>query len=180
VDRFFREHLASCELAADGVPCFPVSVQVKGRQYSVRETLENLQLDEGPAPGGPPTPAEMIQQGANPRPASAGVGFDPKALVCKTKQLLRRIKGQSRTYYLYRVWDETGERALLRDTPMDPELLGQSPRFRYVFLGEFGDECAAVKAYRKATHDVRLRRERGEAEEPQETGLQLPSVDTPE
>jgi hypothetical protein len=177
VERFFRENLASCELAGEGVPCFPVSVQVQGRQYSVMETLENLQLDEGPAPGGPPTAAEISQQGANPRPTSAGVGFDPKAIVCKTKQLLRSIKGQSRTYYLYRVWDEAGERAVLRDTPIDPDSLARSPRFRYVILGEFGDECAAVEAYLKATHEVRLRRERGVSEE---AGRRLPSGDAPQ
>jgi hypothetical protein len=171
VDRFVRQHFGSCESASAGVPCFPVSVEVKGRRYSVIETLENLQLDDRPAPG-PPTADEMIQYGANPRPASAGVGFSAGALVCKTKQLLRNIGGQSRTWYLYRTWDETGERAVLRDRPFDAEKLAPSPGFHYALLGEFGDECEAIQGYRKSTHEVRMRREALEAE-----GATTPSVE---
>lgn len=180
VERYIREHYVPCGATGNAVPCFPVTLQVKGRQYSVRETLDSLQLDNRPAPGAPPTAAEMIQHGANPHPTSAGVGFDPKAVVCKTKQLLRRIQGTSRTYYLYRVWDETGERAILRDRPLDPNVLAGSPRFRYVPLGEFEDECAAVKAYLATTHDVRLRREAGKAGSSEEPAVELPSGDDPE
>jgi hypothetical protein len=86
VEKYVREHFAPCGTTDDAVPCFPVTLEVKGRQYSVRETLDNLQFDSRPVPG-PPTAAEMIQHGANPRPTSASVGFDPKAVVCKTKQL---------------------------------------------------------------------------------------------
>jgi hypothetical protein len=159
VEEYIREHYAPCGPGTEAVPCFPVTLEVKGRQYSVRETLENLQLDGPPVSGGAPTPAEMIQHGANPHPTSASVGVDPKAVVCKTKQLLRKIQGRSQKYYLYRVWDETGERAVLRDTPLDPSALARSPEFRYVPLGEFADECEAVKAYLATTHDVRYRRE---------------------
>ena len=159
VEKYVREHFAPCGTTEDAVPCFPVTLEVKGRQYSVRETLDNLQFDNRPIPG-PPTAAEMIQHGANPRPTSASVGLDPKMIVCKTKQLLQKIQGKSRKYYLYRVWDETGERAVLRDRPLDPNELAGSPHFRYVPLGEFGDECEAVKAYLTTTHDVRIRRER--------------------
>jgi len=115
-------------------------------------------------PGAPPTAAEMIQYGANPHPTSASVGFSPGDVACKTKQLLQMIKGRSRKYYLYRVWDETGERAVLRDRPLDPNTLARSPDFRYVPLGEFGDECEAIRAYQTTTHDVRFRRETGEEE----------------
>ena len=178
VEKYVREHFAPCGTTDDAVPCFPVTLEVKGRQYSVRETLDNLQLDSRPVSGAPPTPAEMIQHGANPRPTSASVGFDPKAVVCKTTQLLRKIQGKSRKYYLYRVWDETGERAVLRDQPLDPNELAGSPHFRYVPLGEFGDECEAVKAYLTTTHDVRMRRERGApADEP---ALELRSGGEPE
>ena len=178
VEKYVREHFAPCGTTDDAVPCFPVTLEVKGRQYSVRETLDNLQLDSRPVSGAPPTAAEMIQHGANPRPTSASVGFDPKAVVCKTKQLLQKIQGKSRKYYLYRVWDETGERAVLRDRPLDPNELAGSPHFRYVPLGEFGDECEAVKAYLTTTHDVRIRRERAApADEP---ALEPPSGGEPE
>jgi len=178
VEKYVREHFAPCGTTDDSVPCFPVTLEVKGRQYSVRETLDNLQLDNRPVSGGPPTAADMIQHGANPRPTSASVGFDPKAIVCKTKQLLQKIQGKSRKYYLYRVWDETGERAVLRDRPLDPNELAVSPHFRYVPLGEFGDECEAVKAYLTTTHDVRMRRER--AAPADDAALELHSGGEPE
>ena len=179
VERFIRERLSPCG-RADGVPCFPVTVEVQGRRYSVRETLENLELDSRPVPGTPPTAAEMIQYGANPRPTSAAVGLDPKAIVCKTRQLLRKIQGKSRTYYLYRVWDDTGERAVLRDRPLDPAVLAASPHVRYVSLGEFGDECEAIKAYRRTTHGVRARREAADAERGEAPALELRSGREPE
>jgi hypothetical protein len=180
VEKYVREHFAPCGAAGDAVPCFPVSLEVKGRQYSVRETLDNLQLDNRPVPGGPPTAAEMIQYGANPRPTSASVGFDPKAVVCQTKQLLQRIQGKSRKYYLYRVWDETGERAVLRDRPLDPNALAGSPHVHYVPLGEFEDECEAIKAYRRSTHEVRVRREAESAERANEPEVELRSDPEPE
>ena len=87
VERFVRERLSPCG-GARGVPCFPVTLEVQGRQYSVREGLENLPFDSRPVPGTVPSAADMIQQGANPRSASGSVGFDPKMVVCKTRQLL--------------------------------------------------------------------------------------------
>jgi hypothetical protein len=179
VERYVREHFAPCGATGDAVPCFPVTLEVKGRQYSVRETLDHIHFDTRPVPGAPPTAAEMIQHGANPRPTSAAVSFDPKAIVCKTKQLLDTIQGRSRKYYLYRVWDETGERAVLRDRPLDPNTLAGSPHFRYVPLGEFGDECEAIRAYLTSTHDVRMRRE-VERGAPGEPGLELQSGSEPE
>jgi hypothetical protein len=177
VERFVRERLSPCG-GARGIPCFPVTLEVQGRQYSVREGLENLQFDSRPVPGTVPTAADMIQQGANPRSTSGSVGFDPKAIVCKTRQLMRKIQGRSRKYYLYRVWDETGERALLRDQPLDPE--AQPPHFRYLALGEFGDECEAMKAYLRSNHRIH---DRQEAEGPQSLdrpGLEMRSGERPE
>jgi hypothetical protein len=179
VAQFIRERLSPCA-TADGVPCFPVTVEVQGRQYSVRETLEHYELDSRPVPGTPPTPAEVSQYGANPRPTSGSVGFDPKAIVCKTRQLLRAVRGKSRTYYLYRLWDHTGERAVLRDRPLEPEELAASPHARYVPLGRFDDECEAVRAYLTATHDVRERREARKAEREETPRLELQPEDMPE
>ncbi len=179
VERFIRERLSPCG-TSDGVPCFPVTVEVQGRRYSVRETLDDLELDSRPVPGTPPTAAEMLEHGANPLPTSASVGFDAKAIVCKTRQLLKRIKGESRTYYLYRLWDQTGERAVLRDHPLDPAVLAASPHVRYVSLGEFRDECEAIKAYLTTTHEVRTRREAADAERGDAPDLELRSAGGPE
>jgi hypothetical protein len=179
VEKLIRERYSPCRMAGR-VPCFPVTVEVQGRQYSVRETLENFEPDSRPVPGTPPTAAEMIQHGANPRPTSASVAFDPKAIVCKTRQLLRKIQGKSQRYYLYRVFDHTGERAVLRDRPLAPEALSASPQVHYVSLGDFGDECEAVKAYLRATHEVRVRREAADAERGDTTGLELRSGGPPE
>jgi len=178
VERFVRERLSPCG-GPGGVPCFPVTLEVEGRRYSVRESLENLQFDDGPVPGAPLTAADMIQHGANPRPTSGSVGADPKAIVCKTRQLIRKLQGKSRTYYLYRVWDETGERALLRDRPLDPKD-PDSPHFEYLPLGEFGDECAAMQAYLRSTHQIRARREAGGREGGPGVGLEMPPGDDPE
>jgi hypothetical protein len=163
VATLIRERYSPCG-TTQSVPCFPVSVELEGRHYSVRETLENLELGDGPVPGTLPTASEMIQHGANPHPTSAGVGFDfsgfnSKAIGCKTKQLLKKIQGKAQTYYLYRVWDETGERAVLRDRPFTPDSLAGSPYFNYVPLGEFGDECEAIAAYRRSMHELRAQRE---------------------
>lgn len=177
VERFVRERLAPCG-GVEGIPCFPVTLEVEGRRYSVREGLDNLEFDARPVPGTLPTAAEITQQGANPRPTSASVGFDPKAIVCKTRQLLRKIQGKSRKYYLYRVWDETGERALLRDQPLDPE--AQSPHLRYLALGEFGDECEAIRAYLRSTHQIRARREAEGAQPSTRPVLEMRSEDEPE
>ena len=78
------------------------------------------------------------------------------------------------------MWDETGERAVLRDRPLDPNALARSPHFRYVPLGEFGDECEAVKAYLASTHDVRMRREREDVEPADDSALELRSGGEPE
>ena len=171
VERFVRERLAPCG-GSEAVPCFPITLEVEGRRYSVREGLENLHFDGGPVPGAPPTHEELIQQGANPRPASGSVGFDPKALVCKTRQLIDKVQGKSRTYYLYKVWDETGERALLRDRPLDPRAPG-SVHFQYVSLGEFGDECEAIRAYQRSTHEIRARREADGPQPGSGSGLEM-------
>jgi hypothetical protein len=49
--------------------------------------------------------------------------------------------------------------------------LARTPGFQYVSLGEFGDECEAIQAYRRSTHQIRLERE---AEEAGGAGFQEP------
>jgi hypothetical protein len=155
VARVIEEYSPCGPAGEKRVPCFPVLVELEAPEYSVKDSLRKLELDDRPMPG-PPTPAELNRFSANPLPVSGTVGFDP---ICKTKQLVQKIFGKGRTYYVYRVWDHTGERAVLREHPLDPAEFAGAPEFHYESLGRFGDECEAIKAYRKATHDARLARE---------------------
>ena len=170
VAEFIREH-SPCDPATGGdVPCFPVLVEVKAPEYSVKGDLDRNPFDHRPMPG-PPTPEELSRFGANPLPASGTVSFDP---ICKTKQLVRKIFGRGRTYYVYRVWDHTGERAVLREEPLDPAEFAGAPRFQYESVGQFGDECDAIKAYLKVTHDLRMAREASGGEGSVELGSDRP------
>jgi hypothetical protein len=140
----------------DGVPCFPVTVERKW-QYSVADSLAHLEFDQRTSPSRPPTIDEM--KGIRPGPLSAYgnlVTLDP---VCKTKQLCKMIAGRNRTYYLYRTWDASGEHVTLRDRPFEAETFAAIPRFRYVPLGSFTDECEALAAWRQALRETAARRE---------------------
>jgi hypothetical protein len=170
VAEFIEEHSPCGPAGGDGVPCFPVLVEAAAPEYSVRDSLRRLEPDNRRMPG-PPTPAELHQFGANPLPVSGTVSFDP---ICKTKQLVRKIFGRGRTYYVYRVWDQTGERAVLREQPLDPAAFAGTPEFQYESLGRFGNECEAIKAYRKATHDARMAREASGGEASVELGSDNP------
>jgi hypothetical protein len=154
VDKFIRER-TPCGLAGEGVPCFPTAVEKEAPEYSVEESLRDLRRGGPPVPPGAPTAAEIVQAGANPRSASASVGGGAD-LPCKAKQLLRKLIGKSKDYYVYRVWDATGERGVLREEPLDPEEFVGAPEFHYELVGRFGDDCEALKAYRKVGHDARV------------------------
>jgi hypothetical protein len=157
VDELMKKHFSSCGRAEDdGLPCFPITIERKW-QYSVAESLEHLEFDDSPAPGRPPTVGEMSSARPGPLSASGSVGSDP---VCKGKQLLKAITGRSRTYYLYRVWDATGERAVLREEPLDASDWSAAPDFHFVELGSFGDECEAIAAWRKELREIRARHDR--------------------
>lgn len=159
VARFIRER-TPCGLAGDDIPCFPAAVELEAPEYSVKDLLRDMQGDGLPVPPSVPTHGEIIQGGANPRPVSGGVGAGPD-LGCKTKQLFRKLTGRGRTYYVYRVWDATGERGMIREQPLDADEFAGAPRFQYELLGRFGDECEAIKTYRKVGHEARVRQ--GEA-----------------
>ncbi len=155
VERFIRER-TPCWLAGEGVPCFPTTIEREALAFSVEDSLWGQQDDGLPAPPSVPTHAEIIQAGANPHSVAANVGGGTD-VPCKAKQLLRKIIGKSRTYYVYRVWDSTGERGILREQPLEPANFASAPAFQYELVGRFGDECAAIKAYQKVGHDARLR-----------------------
>jgi hypothetical protein len=157
VDVYIRERMKPCRTPGkDGVPCFPVTVERKW-QYSVADSLAHLEFDQRTSPSRPPTVDEM--KGARPGPLSAYgniVTFDP---VCKTRQLFKMVAGTSRTYYLYRTWDASGEHVTLRDRPFEAEKFDATPRFRYLPLGSFTDECEALAAWRQALRETAARRE---------------------
>ena len=135
------------------MPCFPVTVETEGPRFSVAEALRRYRPIGGkPAPGGPPTTAEMQEQltGA-PRSDTGGVSFDPG---CAMKSLTRMIRGSSNTFYLYRIQDSRGTRPLLLDRKLSREALDARPEVREL-LGEFSGECEAIAAWRKAVARAR-------------------------
>jgi hypothetical protein len=154
VETFIRER-TPCGLAGEGVPCFPTAIEREAPQYSIKDSLRDMQGDGRPVPPTVPTHGEIIQAGANPRSAAGNVGGGAD-MGCKAKQLFRKITGRSRTYYVYRVWDESGERGILREEPLEPTDFASVPAFQYKLVGRFGDECEALKAYRKVGHDARM------------------------
>jgi hypothetical protein len=127
VGRLEEERKAPCRKVAEGVPCFPVSIEVSrpADSISVRDSLRDL----GP-PGKPSS-----------RPAS-GFTFDPG---CVGKSLLKRLKGKNDTYYLYRVRDVQGERVALYDHRLEAATFQGALEF----LGQFDGECEALAAYRR-------------------------------
>ena len=154
VDEFIRVR-TPCALAGEGVPCFPIAIKREAPVYSVKDSLQDMQGDGPPAPPTAPTHGEIIQAGANPSPVAANVGGGGD-VSCKAKQLLRKILGKSKTYYVYRVWNSTGVRGILREKPLDPAEFASVPEFQYELVGRFGDDCEALKAYRKVGHDARV------------------------
>ena len=169
VDEVLKEHEQPCARAErDGVPCFPVTVETQGPRFSVAEALRRYQAIGGrPAPGGPPTTAEIQQHlsGAQ-RSASGGYSFDPG---CGMKSLVRMIGGGGNTFYLYRIQDRLGTQPLLTDRKLSREALAARPEVREL-LGEFFGECAAVAAWRKALRE-QLASERADDPRP---GTQVP------
>ena len=53
VEKYVREHFAPCGATGDAVPCFPVTLEVKGRQYSVRKTFDTFNSTPDLSPGHP-------------------------------------------------------------------------------------------------------------------------------
>jgi hypothetical protein len=149
VDAVVEAHLQPCDVARQyGVPCFPVSVEQEGPRFSVAEALRRYRPTGGPPAPGVPTNAEIHgQMSGAPQSASGSVGVDP---VCTAKNLVKKLSGRSTTFYLYRMWDEMGERPLLTDRELDPKTYLANPFAQYELLGKFDGECAAVAAWRQA------------------------------
>src|SRR4051812_21401772 len=96
VERMEKERTDPCWRAREeGRPCFPVTV-IRGPQYSVRESLGILGDKEKPAPGTPPTTAEMREYRPGSQTPIAGFSFDAG---CVGKSILKSLKGKNDVYY---------------------------------------------------------------------------------
>jgi len=153
VERYLREHAPCFREREEGIPCFPVTVEARDRVYSVAESIRNWKPDESPGSGAGMTTTPWGS-------AVGGVGFDP---VCATRSALKALRGENDTYYLYRIWDTTGERVLLREKPLESGAFTMS-LLGYELVDEITGECQALKAFSKARREALERRTRGPEE----------------
>jgi hypothetical protein len=140
VNRVLAEAADPCGKARrEGTPCFPTSVDREGPTVSVAGDLEKWSpLAQGRDQS---LFRSIDREGLPPTP---GMGFDP---VCAGKLLFRLARGKNSTYYLYRVWDERGERAVLSETEKPPEKGPANPARGFVFLRKITGQCEALAAY---------------------------------
>jgi len=149
VESYLREHAPCYREREEGIPCFPVTVEAHDRVYSVAESIRNWKPDDSPGSG-----AGMTTPWGS---AVGGVGFDP---VCAARSARKALRGENDTYYLYRVWDATGERVLLREKPLESGALTMS-LLGYELIDEITGECQAIKAFSRARRLARERRIQG-------------------
>ena len=141
-----RAYARPCTRAeSEGVPCFPVSVEKQGPTVSVADAFRTWKADtsKGAVPSNMPVTPYGTPVG--------GVSFDP---VCTGKSLLKALKGKNNTYYLYRVFDQSGEHAIMRDRPFEPGGHLAEVAFGYELIGKIHGECDAVAAWRKANREA--------------------------
>jgi hypothetical protein len=119
-----------------------VTTTLKGREYSVRESLGLPPLDKTkPTPGGAPSTSDMKPFRPGGKTVVGGVGFDPG---CVVKGIVKNLKGKNDVYYLYRVRDVHGTRVAMYDHKVEPATFQGDLEF----LGRFEGECSALAAYR--------------------------------
>jgi hypothetical protein len=181
VVKVLEAHRKPCEQAEQrGLPCFPTVVEGTSDRISVAESIRRYRPDGSPSPSRPPTVAEMApHMSGAPQSAVGGVNLgDP---VCAVKSLWKKLRGTGGPYFLYRTWDDRGERPLLTDRPVDPENYLSNPHFRYEFLGEFQTECKAIAAWRSALRDAVARDEEAaeEGDEASPGSAEVPAADPP-
>jgi hypothetical protein len=147
-----RERSEACRRAAEqGVPCFPVSVEIETEpEYSVAASLKHLRFDASPAADRPPTHRELLASQPWAILSTAG-GSD---LACGAKALAKGAKGRGDVYYLYRVTDRTGARPILTDRPLDPAAFEGVAELRYELVEKIKGECKAIAAYRRAERET--------------------------
>jgi hypothetical protein len=144
------ERKEPCQKAkAASVPCFPVSTDLYGPVFSVRDSLRNLGASAGQSPNRPPTTSELTPFRPGPQtPIVPLASFDP---VCAVKSALKAVKGRNDVYYLYRVRDPQGERVALYDRRLDPGAY----QGELELLGRFEGECEAIAAYRALDRELK-------------------------
>ena len=159
VARVLEEERDPCAHAKrDGKPCFPASVAREGPTVSVSEDLKKWRANPDRNPE-----SRIIRSPAG--TPLGGVGFDP---VCAGRFLFRKLKGKNTDYYLYRAWDEDGERAVLREKEISPTAGPTNPQSGYIFVRKLTGECEALTAFDALNREVRERnRKRRGAAAPQ-------------
>jgi hypothetical protein len=146
LDKLEEEERERCRKALEqGIPCFPVDVEPRPPDASVRELFGGWRPEKVPDD---PQPDEWKENRPLPAPFIKLFSFDPG---CAAKSVLRSLKGRNNTFYLYRMRDKHGVRAALSDRKVDAETFQGDLEF----LGKFDGECDAIAAYRK--EDRRLR-----------------------
>jgi hypothetical protein len=154
VEEYLRRQRELCARAIlEGLPCFPVSVEAEAAkpQYSVAESLRQWRA---PGTEGPRGPAATSPYGT----PIVGVTFDP---VCAVKAIGNFLRGRNDTYYLYRVWGETGEQVIMREHPLDPNAYAAITSFRYELVAKIDGVCEAIAAWRKAEREAQERNAAG-------------------
>lgn len=147
VDRTLQRRGADCPAPGpDQKPCFPASVEVPAKRFSVIDSLNRWNPAEGPAEN-----SGALRPGSDPGTATAGASFDP---VCAVRALKKLLKGRNDTYYLYRVWTPSGETAVLRDRPLGSSAYTRS-LLGYELIDEIHGECSALKAWLRAQREAR-------------------------
>jgi hypothetical protein len=141
-----------CEQAQkDGLPCFPAEVEAKKHSDFEGALKRELEDELRPKPKGPPAADPLGVPHPFPTPVVAGVTFDP---VCAVQSIFRQLKGNSDTFYLYRVRGPLGEYIDMRDERIDLEKNPNAAPAEMELLGEYKGPCAALAAYWKAQRDL--------------------------
>jgi hypothetical protein len=154
VEQVLQAHLRPCELESrQQIPCFPTLVEAQSDHLSVAASVRAYRPDGSPSPSRPPATAEMAPyRSGGPQSATGGVSLGD--LVCSAKALWKKLRGRGGPYYLYQIWDIRGEEPLLTDRELDPAEFNSRPDFRYVLVGKYDDDCAAIAAWRKALRET--------------------------
>jgi hypothetical protein len=154
VERVLQAHLRPCELESrQQIPCFPTLVEAESDRLSVAASVRGYRPDGSTSPSRPPTTAEMAPyRSGGPQAATGAVSLGD--LVCSAKALWKDLRGRGGPYYLYQIWDIRGEEPLLTDRELDPAVFSTRPDFRYVLVGKYDEDCAAIAAWRKALRET--------------------------
>ena len=142
-----EEQADPCALAEkEGLPCYPSKAEKDDSEVSVAESLKEWKEDASTYKGSNTTITS---------PAGAPLsGFDPVRAV---EGLVRILSGKNSVYFLYRVWDRNGERAVLRDTETPPVVDPTDSQAGYELVRKVRGEPGAIKAFDTLNRKLRDR-----------------------